>query len=174
MKTRSAAMFAFLIVALLLISSCGKTDNQVTEKPKDEKKEIDNPFDKTKENQEVKSQKVPIAFDDGSSSDGKQKMIKPDPNEVNKTVAMVKLPTVQCEICKKNLTKALKKVDGVETFNIDIENKAVKVKFDKTKADVTKIENAITAAGYDANDKKADAKAYNKLDDCCKLPQDRK
>jgi hypothetical protein len=48
------------------------------------------------------------------------------------------------------------------------------VNFDKSVTNLGKIENAITAVGYDANSKKADPDAYSKLDDCCKLPQDRK
>jgi hypothetical protein len=47
------------------------------------------------------------------------------------------------------------------------------VKFDKEVTDLNKIENAITAAGYDADNKKANPDAYAKLDDCCKKPEDR-
>ena len=56
----------------------------------------------------------------------------------------------------------------------DIALQKVKDAVDKSKTDLGKIEGAITAAGYDANDKKADPEAYKELDDCCKLPKDRK
>lgn len=84
--------------------------------------------------------------------------------------ATIQLPTIQCDQCKKNITKALKKVDGVNDFKIDVDGKVMTVAFDNSKTDLAKVENAITAAGYDANDKKADPVAYEKLDDCCKVP----
>jgi len=87
---------------------------------------------------------------------------------------MIKIPTAQCDVCKENITKALNKVQGIKSFKVDIDQKVVHINFDKTKTDINSIENAITMSGYDANDKKADPEAYNKLDDCCKLPKDRK
>jgi len=88
----------------------------------------------------------------------------------NDEKATIQLPTIQCNTCKKNITKALKKIDGVNDFNIDVDGKVMSVAFDKSKTDLTKVEGAITAAGYDANDKKADPVAYKNLDDCCKVP----
>jgi copper chaperone CopZ len=96
------------------------------------------------------------------------------PDNPAAAIAVVRIPTAQCDECKDNITKALKKVDGVGDFNIDVDKKVAKIKFDMSKTDVSKIENAITAAGYDANDKKADPEAYKNLDDCCKMPKDRK
>ena len=83
--------------------------------------------------------------------------------------AVVQLPTIQCDMCKKTITKALQKVDGVNEIDISIEGKIANVSYDKNKTDIAKIENAITGAGYGANDKKADPVAYEKLDDCCKV-----
>jgi periplasmic mercuric ion binding protein len=80
----------------------------------------------------------------------------------------ITLPTVQCGMCKRIIEKALNKVDGVINSEIDIESKKVSVTYDDTKTDVLKIERAITKAGYDANNRKADKKAYDKLDECCK------
>jgi len=87
---------------------------------------------------------------------------------------MINIPTAQCDICQGKIKKALKKVAGVKTYEVDVDNKVVHVNFDKNVTTLSKIENAITAAGYDANNKKADPEAYAKLDDCCKMPQDRK
>lgn len=94
--------------------------------------------------------------------------------ETNKDHVMIKVSSMQCGTCKKNIETAVKKVDGIIDINVDKEEKIAHVNFDKSKTDITKIENAITAAGYDANDKKADPKAYSELDDCCKLPKDQK
>ncbi len=57
---------------------------------------------------------------------------------------------------------------------VDKDKKIAHIEFDKSKTNLSKIEDAITAAGYDANDKKKDMKAYENLDDCCKLPKDQK
>ena len=84
-------------------------------------------------------------------------------------VVEIKLPTVQCGTCKMNLTKAFKKVDGINSFDISIENKLVKVSYDKAKTDADKIEGAIVMAGYQANDKPGNKEAYDKLPECCKI-----
>lgn len=65
-------------------------------------------------------------------------------------------------------------VNGIENINVVVKEKTAHINYDKSKVDLMKIENTITEAGYDANDKKADPKAYENLDDCCKLPKDRK
>lgn len=86
----------------------------------------------------------------------------------------VKLPTIQCNICKKNIEKAVNKVPGTIDVKVDKNEKVAHINYDKSKTDLSKIESAITMAGYDANDKKADPTAYQELDDCCKLPKDQK
>lgn len=86
----------------------------------------------------------------------------------------IKLPSMQCNICKKNIEKAVNKVPGTIDVKVDKNEKVAHINYDKSKTDLSKIENAITMAGYDANDKKADKDAYNNLDDCCKLPKDSK
>ena len=75
----------------------------------------------------------------------------------------ISLPTVQCGMCEKTITKALNKVQGVKDFNIDIENKKITITFDDSLTNLTSIEDAITKSGYGANDKKADPEAYQKL-----------
>ncbi len=87
---------------------------------------------------------------------------------------MVSLPTMQCSTCKKNIETAVKKLDGIESINVVVKEKTAHINYDKSKTDLAKIESTITAAGYDANDKKADPEAYKELDDCCKLPKDQK
>lgn len=89
-------------------------------------------------------------------------------------VTMVNVPSIQCNTCKKNITNALKETDGVSDIDVDVKGKTVKVTYDKSKTDLSKIEATIVGAGYDANDKKADPKAYENLDDCCKKPEDQK
>ncbi|HEX2787542.1 MAG TPA: cation transporter [Ignavibacteria bacterium] len=84
----------------------------------------------------------------------------------------IKVSTMQCGTCQKNIESAVKKVNGVIEVKVDKDEKVAHVEFDDSKTDLNKIENAITSAGYDANDKKADPTAYKNLDNCCKLPKD--
>ena len=85
----------------------------------------------------------------------------------------VSLPTIQCKKCVRNINKALDNVRGVKYYSVDLDSQKVKVTYDHAVATIYMIENAITKAGYDANNRKAKKKAYDKLDDCCKLPKDR-
>lgn len=87
---------------------------------------------------------------------------------------IVSLPTIQCEMCVKNINKALEDVRGVKYYTVDLDSQKVKVTYDHAVATVYMIENAITKAGYDANNRKAKKKSYDRLYDCCKLPKDRK
>lgn len=93
---------------------------------------------------------------------------------VSGEVVIVSLPSIQCNMCRKTISNALNEVDGVSDAEVNVNEKNVKVTFDKSKADVSKIEASIVAAGYDANDKKANQDAYNNLHDCCKKPEDQK
>ena len=87
----------------------------------------------------------------------------------NNEKVSVSVPTIQCGTCKKNITTALKNIDGVSKVVVDMKKKTANIIYDDSKTNLEALENAITAAGYDANDKKADPVAYEKLDECCKV-----
>ena len=170
-RLKVTSIIAFL--AMVFIIGCGKTGTQTSDKPKDENNQtVQTPVTGTESNNAPDVNKTETETGSNKTDEINTK------TEVNSTnsgdVTVIKLPTIQCDNCKKNITKALNKVDGVSGFAISVEGKTAKIKFDKSKTDISKIENAITAAGYDVNDKKADPEAYAKLDDCCKLPKDRK
>lgn len=82
--------------------------------------------------------------------------------------AVIKLPSAICGECANTITTAVKKVNGVNTVTVDTDTKLATIEFIPTMAKVADIEQAIVMAGYDANDKKADAAAFEKLPDCCK------
>jgi len=89
--------------------------------------------------------------------------------QYEKTIT-IKLNSMQCGMCVEKVTEAINSVEGVEKVSVDLDKKNVEVTFN---ADVTSkkaIEKAITAAGYDANKKKADPGAYDNLSGCCKKP----
>ena len=137
-----------ILVTAIFISGCGKKDsNEVTENKKKSETSTEN-------SAMTETQKK----SDMNSSDH----------------IMISLPTMQCSTCKKNIETAVKKLDGIESINVVVKEKTAHINYDKSKTDLTKIESTITATGYDANDKKADPEAYKELDDCCKLPKDRK
>ncbi len=85
----------------------------------------------------------------------------------------IKVPTIQCESCVKNVKTALQKLEGVKTASVDLKTKVAQVSFDPANLTLADLENAIAKAGYDANDTKRDSLAYEDLDACCKLPEDR-
>ena len=85
--------------------------------------------------------------------------------------AKIKVPTAQCMMCANNIEKTLKKVDGVSEVTVDMDVKVVSVTYDASRTEMAALEQAITGAGYQANQAPADSAAYAGLPDCCKVPQ---
>ena len=85
------------------------------------------------------------------------------------TVTLIRTPSMVCGSCAKTIKNAIVRIEGVEDVNSDLDKKTVSVKYLPSKVNLEKLEQAITAAGYDANDKKRDKDAYDKLDKCCKI-----
>jgi len=84
------------------------------------------------------------------------------------TAGEVKIKTsMQCDMCKERITKALSFEKGVKEIKVNLETKEVTVMYNPKKTSSEKIRLAISKAGYDADEVKADAKAYNKLPKCC-------
>ncbi len=84
--------------------------------------------------------------------------------------AEIKLNSMQCGMCSNTIKTTLKDMDGIEKVSVDMDKKIGYVVYNAEILDLAKIENAIASAGYDANDTKANADAYSKLNACCKLP----
>jgi copper ion binding protein len=87
----------------------------------------------------------------------------------NLEIATIKASSMVCNTCAKTIEKAVYRVEGVKEVNVDVDKKLVEVKFVSLQTNVEFIESAITEAGYDANDKKRNPDAYEKLDACCKI-----
>jgi copper chaperone CopZ len=75
-----------------------------------------------------------------------------------------------CDQCKEKIENDLSFEKGVKTVKLDLTTKEVTVVYNAKKTDEQKIREAITQIGYDADTLKANAKAFNKLPDCCKKP----
>lgn len=78
----------------------------------------------------------------------------------------------QCDMCKERIEEALAFEKGVKKSELDLETHIVTVSYNKEKTRPEDIRKAIAKAGYDADDVKADPRAYSKLPACCKKPED--
>lgn len=78
----------------------------------------------------------------------------------------------QCEMCKEKIEETLAFTKGVKKSELDLETNTVTVTYRPKKTTPENIRKAIAKAGYDADDVKADTKAYVKLPACCKKPDD--
>lgn len=73
-----------------------------------------------------------------------------------------------CETCGKKFNSTLLKEKGVQMVVLDEKAMTIKVTYNSKKTDLATIKQAISKLGYDADDVKAEAVAYQGLDDCCK------
>jgi copper ion binding protein len=107
----------------------------------------------------------------GNQHDHNTRQNKTQSSPAKPKVAMISLPTMQCNTCVETIQKAVEKVEGVQAVNVDLKKKMAHVDFDPTKTSREKIEKAIAAAGYDANETKRDEKAHAALPACCRSPR---
>jgi copper ion binding protein len=87
--------------------------------------------------------------------------------EASTTAISVK--SAVCETCVYKIETAVKNIDGVKSVNLDLNTHMANVSFDKSKTDLSAIENAIVMAGYSANGNLPNQKALDDLPQCCKL-----
>jgi mercuric ion binding protein len=73
-----------------------------------------------------------------------------------------------CETCGPKFEKTLLKEKGVQMVTLDETAMTIKVVYNTKKTNLDNIRQAISKLGYDADDVKADAVAYEGLDGCCK------
>jgi periplasmic mercuric ion binding protein len=90
-----------------------------------------------------------------------------DANRVE--TATIQVKSAVCGTCQMTIKNSLTELDGVKSAEVDIKAKTATVQFLPAKLNLEALEGAITSAGYDANEKKADPKAYEDLDECCKI-----
>ena len=81
----------------------------------------------------------------------------------------IALPSMVCDKCAKTIRTAIYHVEGVKDVEVDVEKKFAQVKFVPLQTNVQAIEEAVTEAGYDANARKRNPDAYEKLEKCCKI-----
>ena len=84
--------------------------------------------------------------------------------------AIIKTPTVQCDMCKGKIEKALFKQQGISSVKVDVKKKTTTVTWMPDRTNIENIKTMIANAGYDADDITADEDAYKRLPSCCKKP----
>jgi copper chaperone CopZ len=73
-----------------------------------------------------------------------------------------------CETCGQNFQENLYKVSGLKMYELDEKAMTLTVYYNGKKTNLAAIKTAITKLGFDADEMKADPKAAEKLDACCK------
>lgn len=73
-----------------------------------------------------------------------------------------------CETCGKNFQSNMLKITGVKMYELDEKAMTITVYYNPKKTNLVTIKTAISKLGYDADEVKADASAYENLDNCCK------
>jgi len=85
------------------------------------------------------------------------------------TKVTISTPTIQCGMCQKTIEMGLAKVKGVSNSTVDLKTKTATVSYSGENVDLAKIEKAISALGYQANEILADPVSYEALAACCKI-----
>jgi copper chaperone CopZ len=73
----------------------------------------------------------------------------------------------QCGSCETIMQEALSTLEGVERASLDIETQVLSVIYLPSTIEVSSIQKAISEAGYDADDLKANPDVHNNLPGCC-------
>jgi copper chaperone CopZ len=72
-----------------------------------------------------------------------------------------------CDMCKNRIEKAVK-ADGATSADWNIKTKILTVTFDPSKNSVDSFSKKLASVGHDTDKYRADDKAYDALDSCCK------
>ena len=76
---------------------------------------------------------------------------------------------LQCESCDENIFNSLKDNNkGIRIVKVDTEKNIISIKYHSEKTNLEELEKAIAMAGFKANNREPDNKAYESLDGCCK------
>ena len=73
-----------------------------------------------------------------------------------------------CDMCKARIEKSLAYEKGVQSATLDVPSKVLTVSYRADKTNEAALRTAVQKTGYDADALTADARAYNRLPDCCK------
>lgn len=90
-------------------------------------------------------------------------------SSAKKGTEMVQFKTsAVCDMCKSRLEKSLAYEKGVQAANLDVPSKVLTVTYNPAKTNASALRTAVQKTGYDADQLTADARAYDRLPECCK------
>ena len=89
----------------------------------------------------------------------------------NNTAELKIRTSATCEMCKTTIEKYLAFEKGVKKSELDVATKILTVTYNPQKTTPEKIRIAVSKSGYDADDVKADPKAFARLEECCRKGQ---
>lgn len=75
----------------------------------------------------------------------------------------------ECETCGQLFNKEMLKIKGLKMYELDDKAMTFTVYYNSKKTTLQAIKEGISKLGYDADEVKADAVGYEKLDGCCKI-----
>ena len=87
--------------------------------------------------------------------------------KAKKTEEITIKTSTQCSMCKERIEKVMAYEKGIISSTLDVDKAIFTVVYKPAKTTPEKIRLAISKTGYDADDVKADEKAYKNLPDCC-------
>jgi len=73
-----------------------------------------------------------------------------------------------CDMCKARLEKSLAYEKGVQAAHLDVPSKVLTVTYNPAKTTPAALRTAVQKTGYDADQATAEARAYERLPECCK------
>lgn len=73
-----------------------------------------------------------------------------------------------CDMCKARLEKSLAYEKGVQAATLDVPSKVLTVTYRPDKTSPEALRTAVQNTGYDADNLTANARAYERLPECCK------
>ena len=73
-----------------------------------------------------------------------------------------------CDMCKARIEKSMAYEKGVQSAVLDVPSKVLTVTYRTDKTTPAALRTAVQKTGYDADELTAEARAYNRLPDCCK------
>ncbi len=83
--------------------------------------------------------------------------------------AVIKTPTVQCDVCKDRVEFFISKEPGVTSVKVNIRQKTTTVTWLNDRTTLENIKVAIANQGFDADDIEAEESAIKRLPKECKL-----
>jgi mercuric ion binding protein len=83
--------------------------------------------------------------------------------------AVIKTPTVQCDVCKERVEFFISHEDGVASVKVNTRQKTTTVTWINDRTTLENIKVAIANLGYDADDIEAEESAVKRLPRDCKL-----